>query len=107
MSERDTHFANFAKRLLNEMLEVRTDYIEFNKYDTDEAKRYEQIIAQYAYDLVEHVLQALTPQHPTGVSQHLTEDHISYLKVNYGIPSVSDIIKAIPDMTELPEHTEE
>ncbi len=51
-NDRDTHFKNFAKLLMQELL-GEAGYIDIHKFwDSDQLPYYEKIIAQRAHDLV-------------------------------------------------------
>jgi hypothetical protein len=54
---RDTQFSQWAKAVLNRMLESRDrGWIDFNVWDQDEIEEYSTLLARAAYDLVSHVL---------------------------------------------------
>ena len=81
---RDTQFTGFADLLLKEMLNQREGrWIDFNEDD----KEYAVIVAQRAYDLVEHAILSMSP--------------IAFQSYEY-----DEIIHSIPDMTEWPEREE-
>ena len=89
MSEiRDTHFQGFAKLLWDELVELnKGGYIDVNIDDDGiDPTNYRLLIAQRAYDLACHVTKG-------------TENAIGII---YDIPSVTHIVRDIPDLTEWP-----
>jgi hypothetical protein len=82
--ERNEHFKNFAKLLWQDLLEANGyGYIDVNvDDDPTDPTNYQQLIAQHAYDLVQHTIDALWP--------YLNEKAIE--------PSATDI----PDLIEWP-----
>src|SRR5579872_5636903 len=91
---RDTHFANFAKLLWEEMLsqtqwlgiDVTAGHIPLHHPEDEEHQQYIQIIARRAYDLVCH---ALSHETPSSFEMFETPEPI--------------ISEDIPDMTSFPE----
>ncbi len=79
-SQRDTHFAGFAKLLADE-LQVT------GGYPLSEVK---QLIARRAYDLVTHVLWQTTPASGSTIKK-------------YKGLTIEEIARAIPDMPALPK----
>jgi|SRR5450631_199730 len=107
MSTRETQFAGFAKLLLKEMLaQTQWNGMDFNSDDTEEVEKYSAIIAQRAYDLVEHALEMchidervydLIRSRDTSVVNVRIEDYIEgYLKR-------SEMLADIADLTVWPE----
>jgi hypothetical protein len=92
VSERDTHFQQFALRLWNEMLgergyiDVNEDYVwdDASKLANDEHRKYIDLLAQHAYDLVKHTL--------------LHIDAIDLVRL-----SPEEQVECIPDMAERKE----
>jgi hypothetical protein len=65
MSDRDSQFSGFAKRLWDELIEANGyDYIDVNKWDDDgvDPTNYRQIISRSAYYLVEHTVSNFVPR---------------------------------------------
>ncbi len=88
-SERNEHFKSFAKLLWDELVELnKGGYIDVSSYFDDgiDPTNYRLLIAQRAYDLACHVTKG-------------TENAIGII---YDIPSVTDIVRDIPDLTEWP-----
>ena len=83
MTERDTHFVGFAKLLVEDLL-GGPGYIEV----TEPYEEVYKIIAQRAYDLVEHTLKAVP---------HLTAQH------RYDVQTVEEITPYVPDLTQRPD----
>jgi len=94
MTERDTHFQGFARLLWEEMLsqtqgyyiDVTAGHIPLHHPEDEEHKRYIDLIAQRAYDLVEHALLEVPPS----------------LMLYQTQPEMALAIKNIPDLTEWP-----
>jgi hypothetical protein len=91
-NERDTHFAEFAKLLWEELVRANeqddmSGFIDVNAGDIDdeEQQRYRAIIARRAFDLAVHVLYTANP--------------IDLDRAN----SVEDIVDHLPDMASFPE----
>jgi hypothetical protein len=56
MSERDTHFQGFARRLLAELFALQGgQWHDLVRWESDVIAESEQLIAQRAFDLAEHV----------------------------------------------------
>ncbi|SRR6266567_3198125 len=90
MSDRDTHFAGFAKLLWREMLDLKGGYIdESDGYyrGSEEHPEYEAVIARRAYDLVPHALMHTTPAAGSSIRKF------------QGL-SIEEIAKALPDMSQ-------
>ncbi len=89
MSERDTHFRGWAKRVQQELDMVLQKQVGFiysgvTLYNGDEIHRLlEQVLARRAYDLVSHTILNIDPYHLDA------------------LPS-EEIPARIPDMTEWP-----
>ncbi len=90
-SERDTHFAGFARRLWEEMLsqtawqgiDVTAGHIPLHHPEDEEHQIYIQIIARRAYDLVYH-----------------DHEHISHIDMDR--LTTEEQITKIPDFAEWP-----
>ncbi len=85
-AERDTHFAEFARAIWQELM-LPNGFIDVSEgwLDEDEIAGYQQIIAQRAYDLVEHTLKEVNPHHLDGFSP------------------LEWAVKSVPDIESFPE----
>jgi hypothetical protein len=81
MSERDTHFVGFARLLMKDLLWDSGGF-SFNVPVGEAIEKCKVVIAQRAYDLVEHALENTSL---------------------YDLDSYEEQIKPIPDMTEWPK----
>lgn len=95
-SERDTHFAGFARRVWEEMLsqtvwqgiDVTAGHIPLHHPEDEEHQRYIQIIARAAYDLTCHAIRVLDSKHLLHFDEYRDADAI--------------VDSDIPDLTERP-----
>ncbi len=96
MTDRDTHFADFAKLLWHDLAEELGSYIDRDGFSRTYAEHpeCERIITQRAYDLVGHVLNSL-------VNDHLSIDY----DLHYW-PNEQLIDEYIPDLTQWPTKDE-
>lgn len=94
-TERDTHFAGFAKLLWDELLKANetadmAGYIDANEStDPTDPTNYLQIIAQRAYDLAYHFIES------------------GYARRGTFRGEVHQSVKMLPDLTEWPKANEE
>ena len=85
--ERNTHFQEFAKLLIQELQAIRFEGFDKNWNSVDIERREQAIIAQRAYDLACHV--------GTFTSDCYTSGYID--------PTQEVDINSIPDLTEWPD----
>jgi len=92
MSNRDTQFAGFAKLLLEDLLEVEEHFKHACKCPHNEEYQAERrkVIAQCAYDLVNHTLWHTTPAAGSTIKK-------------YRGMTIEQIAQAVPDLTEWPK----
>lgn len=79
---RDTHFAGFATRVIEEMLQQGDVWIETTSDDWKE--QWQAVIAQRAYDLVHHTIESMS---------HIDLDRLD----------TNEHVERIPDMEAFPE----
>ncbi len=107
MSDRDTHFAGFAKLLIQDIAKVVDFFPTYEdqlrtiqsgvSYDSTEVlERLETLIAQRAYDLVEHALSC-----NNGAEAHYWPDEPMSASVHYK-RQLARATKDVPDLTTLP-----
>ena len=82
--ERNEHFKGFAELLWQDLMGVHDGWIDVSDagFDGEDITHYQQIIAQRAYDLVNHTC--------TNITGSMINWHIE------------DRVHAIPDLTEWP-----
>lgn len=89
----DTHFAGYAKSLMDELLAVddgRIDVSSYNSVDDETIEKYRTIIARRAYDLVLHTVWQTIPASGSTIKK-------------YQGMTIEEITAMIPDLPVLPE----